>query len=201
MMNKLGIAKAGYIAISFVFYLAAVLCLFSARLPPAMLSIFSGVCLLVYGTIKLIGYFSEDLYCLVFRYDLALGLLLLVIGALVLVRYRQTEAWLSPGIGWIALLDSVMKVQMAQEAEKFGLKQWKGMLTAAILTGVLSVLHILWSTAGTGDTNILTALILLSLGIMNHSIVQSAISGPYISSRQKKKRGASDEKGRKDALQ
>lgn len=35
----------------------------------------------------IIGYFSEDLYCLAFRYDLAYGLLLLVMGAIVLVKF------------------------------------------------------------------------------------------------------------------
>lgn len=186
-MNKLHIAQVGYIAISVVFYFAAVLFLFSAWLPPAMLSIFSGVCLLIYGVIKIVGYFSEDLYCLAFRYDFAFGLLLLVIGAIVLVKFQEAEIWLPPGIGWIALLDSVMKVQMAQEAERFGLRQWKVILTAAIITGVLGILRILQSIAPVGNTSVLTALVLLSVGIMNHCIIKFAVYGPLNHSDQGKK--------------
>ena len=79
-MRKLHIARIGYNAVSVIFCLAAVLYLLFPQLPPLALCIFSGLLLLIYGIIKIVGYFSEDLFCLAFRYDLAFGLLLLPAG-------------------------------------------------------------------------------------------------------------------------
>lgn len=178
VMKKLRIAYIGYIVISIVFCFAAVLFLASAWVPPAALSIFGGVCLLAYGIIKIIGYFSEDLYCLAFRYDLAFGLLLLVIGFIVLLKFAAAANWLSMGIGWLSLLDSVLKIQMAQEARNFGLEKWKVMVTTAIITGVLSVLLILRDITVGGKATILTALALLAIGVMNYCTVKFAIKKP-----------------------
>lgn len=177
-MKKLRIARMGYIAISFVFYLAAVLCLLSRRLPSSAICIFCGVTLLAYGAVKIIGYFSEDLFCLAFRYDLAFGILTLVLGVIILLKYTQLAVWLAPGIGWFALLDSVLKVQMSEEAKKFGLEQWKIILTIAAVTGILSVILIFRGTMQTGSTYILTALILLAEGVMNDCVIKFATMGP-----------------------
>ena len=36
--------------------------------------------LIVYGLIKILGYFSRDIYCLAFQFDLAFGVLLAAVG-------------------------------------------------------------------------------------------------------------------------
>ena len=182
-MKKLHIARIGYIAIAFAFCLVAALLLFSNLLPALLLSIFCGVSLLIYGVIKIIGYFSADLFCLAFRYDLAFGILLLVIGAVVLVKLSVVNVWLPTGIGWLALLDSVTKIQMSQEAKKFGLEQWGMILTTAIICGTLSVFLIFQKSVQGETTNILAALVLLSIGIMNLCVVKFTVQ----------KRGASSE--------
>ena len=66
-MKKFQIAQAGYIVISIAFYAGAILFLCGQWLPAPLLCIFCGVCLLAYGVIKIIGYFSEDLFCLLRR--------------------------------------------------------------------------------------------------------------------------------------
>lgn len=177
-MKKLRIARIGYIAISAAFYFTAVLCLLSRRLPSSSICIFCGVTLLAYGAVKIIGYFSEDLFCLAFRYDLAFGILTLVLGVIVLLRHARLAVWLAPGIGWFALLDSVLKVQMSEEAKKFGLEQWKIILVIAAVTGILSVILIFRGTMQTGSTYILTALTLFAMGILNDCIIKFATMGP-----------------------
>ena len=90
-MKKLQIARIGYNVISAIFFFAALLCLLFPRTSPFAVCLFGGVLLVAYGIIKIVGYFSEDLFCLAFRYDFAFGLLLLAAGGLLLVRY-QTAA-------------------------------------------------------------------------------------------------------------
>lgn len=178
MMKKLKIAQIGYIVISFAFYFTAVVCLLYRHLPPDAICVFCGVTLLAYGVVKIIGYFSEDLFCLAFRYDLAFGILALVLGVIVLVRHTQLAIWLSPGIGWFALLDSVLKVQMSEEAKKFGLEQWSVIFIIAIVTGILSVMLIFKGTAQASSTYILTALILFAEGVMNDCVIKFATMEP-----------------------
>ena len=45
-----------------------------------------GTVLVVYGIIKLIGYFTKDMYQLAFQFDLAMGLFSLVAGCIFLFR-------------------------------------------------------------------------------------------------------------------
>lgn len=177
-MKKLKIAQIGYIVISCAFYFTAVVCLLYRHLPPDAICVFCGVTLLAYGAVKIIGYFSEDLFCLAFRYDLAFGILALVLGGIILVKHARLAIWLSPGIGWFALLDSVLKIQMSEEAKKFGLKQWGVIFTIAAVTGILSVILICKGTIQTGSTYILTALILIAEGIMNDCVVKFATKAP-----------------------
>ena len=182
-MKKLQIARIGYNVISIVFILAALLYLLFPQVSSFAACLFSGLFLLAYGCIKIIGYFSADLFCLAFRYDLAFGILLLVIGAVVLVKLSVVNVWLPTGIGWLALLDSVTKIQMSQEAKKFGLEQWGMILTTAIICGTLSVFLIFQKSVQGETTNILAALVLLSVGIMNLCVVKFTVQ----------KRGASPE--------
>ena len=105
---------------------------------PAVICGISGIVLIAYGVIKIIGYFSKDLYCLAFQYDLASGLFLIVFGVVALVRSQQIIPHLSMGLGALILLDSLLSVQMSKDAKRFGLETWYVVLTAAIVAGVLA---------------------------------------------------------------
>lgn len=175
-MKKLQFARSGYILISCIFYAAAVIYFLFPGLPPMALSCFSGVILIAYGIIKLVGFFSEDLYCLVFRYDLAFGLLIMVVGVLLLVKNVSAAQYLIPGLGWITLLDNLFHIQMAKEAQEFGVREWKLVLGLSIAAAVLSVLLIMHGFPGA--TRILTCIVLLACGAINHCIVKLMIRFP-----------------------
>lgn len=136
-------ARIGYNIIFAVFCLAALLYLIFPCIPPLAASIFSGTVLIAYGVIKIIGYFSEDLFCLAFRYDFAFGLLLIAIGVIIFIKCGEAAAYLTSGFGWIILLDSFFKIQMSEEAKKFGLEQWQYISTAAGVTGAMGIILIL----------------------------------------------------------
>ena len=112
-------------------------------LSPRAVCCFSGILLTIYGIIKIVGFFPEDLYCLAFHYDLAFGLLILVVGILVLAKPTLAFKYLTAGLGWIALLDSLLKLQMSAEAKSSGLKQWYLILAIAVITDIFSLLLII----------------------------------------------------------
>lgn len=179
LMKKIKIARSGYIIISIIFYVAAIVYLLFPNLSPMALCCFGGTILIVYGVIKLVGFFSEDLYCLAFRYDLAFGLLIMVIGVLLLIKNVSVEQYLTPGLGWIALLDNLFHIQMAKEARDFGLETWKLILGLSIAAGVLSVLLIIHGFPGPLATRILTCIVLLAAGAINHCIVMLTVRLPH----------------------
>lgn len=176
-MKKLQIARIGYNVISAIFFFAALLCLLFPRTSPFAVCLFSGVLLVAYGIIKIVGYFSEDLFCLAFRYDFAFGLLLLAVGVLVLVRHKTAADYLSDGFGWMILLDCFFKIQMSQEAKTFGLEQWSVISVSAAVTGVIGFLLIL-SFSKPEVPRVLIALAFLAEGIMNRCVVKVTIAEP-----------------------
>lgn len=165
-MRKLKVARYGYLLISLLFCLSAfAYWLIPARSPTVTCWVCGGI-LLVYGIIRILGFFSEDLYCLAFRYDLACGLLLMALGGVVWLKGDHSYPYLIPGLGWIALLDSFLKIQMSTEAKDFGLRQWKVLLLMAILTAFSSFLLVL-GLPGPQVTDALVGCTLLLEGIMN----------------------------------
>lgn len=176
-MKRLYVARIGYNIISAVFCLAALLYLIFPCIPPLAASIFSGTVLIAYGVIKIIGYFSEDLFCLAFRYDFAFGLLLIAIGVIIFIKCGEAAAYLTSGFGWIILLDSFFKIQMSEEAKKFGLEQWQYISTAAGVTGAMGIILIL-NFSRTDLAHILAALALLAEGVMNRYVMKYAVKDP-----------------------
>ena len=170
-MKKLKLARDGYLAIALLFCIAAVVCLFFPPLPPLVLCNISGIILIAYGVIKIVGFFSEDLYCLAFRYDFAFGLLILVVGVLMLIKNNDVT-------GYLTLLDSLFKIQMVKEASDFGLNGWNVILTIAIATGVISVLLIVGCFSSLLATKALVAGALLAEGCINFCVIQWAVRLP-----------------------
>ena len=124
-MTKVGeskIACKGYVFISILFYITGLLHMVWLKASPILFCIVGGTILIAYGIIKVIGYFSNDLYCLAFQYDLGCGLFLAVVGVIVLVRNLHIQEYLMPGLGLLILMDSLMKVQTAKEARLFEIK-------------------------------------------------------------------------------
>lgn len=142
-MKKLKVARYGYLLISLLLCLSAFAYWLTPVASPSVTCWISGGILLAYGIIRVLGFFFEDLYCLAFRYDLACGLLLIALGVVVWLKGVSSYPYLTPGLGWIALLDSFLKVQMSKEAKDFGLRQWNILLLLAVLTAFSSFLLVI----------------------------------------------------------
>ena len=73
------IAKISYIILSSLFIVLGVGLIALRDLSVSLIGIAAGVMLIAFGIVKLIGYFSKDLYRLAFQFDLSLGLMLAVV--------------------------------------------------------------------------------------------------------------------------
>ena len=169
------VAKAGYIVMSLVFCGAGVLFIARPELSAVVISRALGAAMILFGVIKLVGYFSKDLFRLAFQYDLSFGLLLMALGALVLARPGEVLDFLFISLGIAILTDGLFKVQIAMDSRQFGISTWWLTLLLAIITGVVGALLVFrpWDSA-----RLLTALLgasLLAEGILNLCVAVSTV--------------------------
>ena len=77
-------AKIGYIVLSVLYCILGILLFTMPDISLTAIGIILGVGMIVFGIVKIIGYFSKDLFRLAFQYDLAFGGLLIALGIIVL---------------------------------------------------------------------------------------------------------------------
>ena len=153
------VAKYGYIAISIVFCLAGLALIIFPAPSAHTIAICLGVAMLIFGAVKLVGYFSRDLYRLAFQYDLQFGILLIIMGIIVLVKPDNMLNFLS----------------IALDAKKFGIRQWWLTMGMAIITGVAGLLLAFRPSEAIEVITILLGICLLSDGILNLSVAFSLV--------------------------
>lgn len=174
-IEKNKIARDGYVFISIIFYVTGLLHMLWLGAAPMAVCIVGGIILISYGIIKVIGYFSNDLYCLAFQYDMGCGLFLVVIGVIILGCNLRIQPYLMPGLGLLILLDSLMKVQTTREAMAFGLKSWILLLFLSILAGAFGVLIVIMPFQKLRIVHVITGCGLLAEGAMNHLMVKEMV--------------------------
>lgn len=180
-MNKSQIAKYGYILMSIIFYIAGIVYMILPQISPLKLCMTSGIILIIYGAIKIVGYLSNDLYDLAFQYDLGCGLFLIVLGIIILGCNKRTVDYLSIGLGTLILLDSFLKIQMSHDAQKFGLETWNRILGISILASIFGILTIVNPFENTTISRYITGFALLSEGFMNQFVVHYTVEKRSIS--------------------
>ena len=154
------VAKYGYIAISTAFCLAGRAQILVPAPSAHTIALCHGIAMLIFGAVKLVGYFSRDLYRLAFQYDLAFGILFLALGAVGLARPEGTMSFFCVLLGIPVLADGLFKIQIAIDSRRFGIRSWLLILIVAVLTGAVGAVMIFLPDAG---TRLLTALLGLSL--------------------------------------
>ena len=174
-IEKNKIARDGYVFISIIFYVTGLLHMLWLGAAPMAVCIVGGIILISYGIIKVIGYFSNDLYCLAFQYDMGCGQFQVVIGVIILGCNLRIQPYLMQGLGLLILLDSLMKVQTAREAMAFGLKSWILLLFLSILAGAFGVLIVIMPFQKLRIVHVITGCGLLAEGAMNHLMVKEMV--------------------------
>ena len=99
-----------------------------------------GIYLIVYGVVKVIGYFAKDVYQLAFQFDLALGIVAAIVGIVFVCRTSSIVQLLSTCIGIVMLVDATLKIQTALDSKRFGISSWWIMAVIVAALGILLIL-------------------------------------------------------------
>ena len=168
-------AKTGYIILSAIFCGLGLLLMTDPRLSVALIGDIVGIVLVAFGIIKLIGYFSKDLYRLAFQFDLAFGILLIALGLALLIKPESAMNILCMILGIEIIADGLFKIQTSLDAKRFGLNTWWLMLSLAIFAGAIGAVLIFYPSESVQALTWLLGLSLLVEGGLNLSVALCAI--------------------------
>ena len=174
-VTPMRIAKIGYIVMSILFCAAGILFIALPEISTEIIGVCIGIAMISFGIVKLIGYFSKDLFRLAFQFDLEFGTLMMVLGVTVLFNPKNLMVFICVALGISILLDGLFKIRIAMESRQFGIKSWWLILSLAIVTGVIGVFLIFDSATGSKIMSVLLGFTLLAEGILNLYTVISTV--------------------------
>ena len=174
-VTPMRIAKIGYIVMSVMFCIAGALFIALPDISITMIGISMGIAMIVFGIVKLVGYFSRDLFRLDFQFDLELGILLLVLGLIVLIRPDDLMPFICIALGISILTDGLFKVQIALDSKRFGIKSWWVIFALAVVAGTIGVFLIFHSAKSAQFLTVLLGVSILAEGILNLYTVISTV--------------------------
>lgn len=163
-------AKVGYIVMSALFCVLGVVLFVSPAVSVVWIGRLLGIGMMVFGVVKLVGYFSRDLFRLAFQYDLAFGALLIALGLVTLLHPNSAMSFLCIMFGIPVLADGLFKIQMAIDSHRFGVRSWWVVLLLAILTCVIGVLLVLRPGDGAQVLTMMMGISLFLDGVLNLSV-------------------------------
>lgn len=173
--HRIQAAKLGYILISILLCVLGSALIAVPDFSASLLCRIGGLLLILFGLIKIVGYCSKDLYRLAFQYDLAFGILLIALGAILTFRAEAMLHVIWIFLGIFILADALLKIQIAIDSKAFGIRQWWLILAVAIVTGIVGFLLILRPSESTRIIMTLLGISLLSEGIMNLVTILTAV--------------------------
>ncbi len=168
-------AKAGYIALSTLLVALGLTLILKPQMSIALTGAIVGATMIAFGIIKLIGYFSKDLYRLAFQFDLAFGILLIALGALLLMKPVRAMNMLCVILGIEIVADGLFKLQTAVDARRFGLETWWLIFTLAVITGAAGIALAVHPSESALTLTCLTGMALSAEGLMNLCVALCAV--------------------------
>ncbi len=168
-------AKAGYIVMSLLLIVFGILTFIDPKGFENTIGTITGISLILFGLVKMIGYFSKDLFRLCFQYDLAFGILLITLGVLVLIKPENVLNFLVVVLGILIFADGLFKIQIALDAKAFGIHKWWMILSIAVLTGVIGFMLLIRPGEGSAILIKLLSIAFVSDGIMSLVTVLSSV--------------------------
>lgn len=123
-MNLIRYLKRAFLILSVGFMAGGACLLIHPDISAVTICMALGVLSILYGAVRLAGYFSNDLYRLAFQFDLAVGILSILIGLILLLHPDRVLVYLPIVTGVFILVDSVLRLQTAMDAKHFGMGKW-----------------------------------------------------------------------------
>lgn len=169
------VAKIGYIIMSAVFCVVGILFITCPKFSALIMGKTLGIAMMVFGCIKLVGYFSKDLFRLAFQYDLGFGILLCILGLFVTLKTENILNFICIAIGIAILTDALFKVQIAIDSKQFGINAWWVIMSLAIVTVVVGLILVLAPFESVKFLTVLLGIALLAEGILNLCVTLSTV--------------------------
>ena len=155
-------AKAGYIIVSAAMCVLGVLLMAFPEFTVSMIGAVCGIIFIVFGIVRLIGFFSKDLYRLAFQYDLAFGVLTVALGIIMLTRRSSLMDFICISVGLLILADGLFKIQMSMESRRFGIERWWLILSFAVISAAFGLTLIIRPSDGGHVLSVLMGITLFS---------------------------------------
>ena len=166
-MIPMKIAKSGYVIMSLAFCLIGILFMTRPQASAILIGRALGIAMIVFGIIKLIGYFSKDLFRLAFQYDLEIGILLLLLGVIAVTETIDVMNFIFIAVGVAILVDALFKARIAFDSKAFGISTWWTILTLAIATGLIGLALVFRPWESASLLTVLLGVALFAEGVLN----------------------------------
>ena len=160
-------AKIGNIALAAALIAAGIGLLVKPDVSTALIGDLVGIVLTLCGIFRLIGYFSKDLYRLAFQFDLIYGIVLIVLGIVTLTKPQNLLHMLSIAAGICVIADGLLKLRIAADSRRFGIRHSWLIAGTAVLTLALGLLLVFCPAESVRLLTRCLGLVLLAEGVLN----------------------------------
>ena len=174
-VTPMRVAKIGYIIMSVLLCVFGVLLIADPDISLSVIGIVCGALFIVFGLVRLVGYFSKDLYRLAFQYDLAFGLLMIALGVIMLLSPESLMNFICIALGLSIFADGLFKVQIAIDSKRFGLSTWWLIMALAVITVVVGIVLVARPSDSSRVLIVLMGVSMLCEGILDLGTVITAV--------------------------
>ena len=174
-VTSIRVAKYGYILMSVMFCIAGIFMMIKPDISAQAIGLFAGLSMIVFGVIKLIGYFSKDLFRLAFQYDLQFGILLVILGVITLFNPGDVMSFVSITGGVCVIINCLFKISISLEAKKFGIREWWITALFSCAAGIMGILLVGRPAEAMNIMVTITGMAFLMEGLLNISVALSLV--------------------------
>ena len=169
------VAKTGYIAVSILLAVLGIVLIAWPTFSVNALGVICGILLILFGGVKLVGYFSKDLYRLAFQYDMPFGILLIILGIIMLIHPGNLASFICVVFGLSVLISSLFNIQTALDAKKFGINQWWLIFALSVIAAVWGLILVFRPSEAADVMAVLLGITLLFESAVNICTVVASV--------------------------
>lgn len=126
-------AKISYITMSALCIIFGIANFFKNDIFDSNFGTILAIFILVFGAVRIFGYFSKDLFRLAFQHDMASGILMVFVALFLFLKPEESSTYLYAILGFLAVADGLIKIQISLDSKKFGISLWWLIFIVAII--------------------------------------------------------------------
>lgn len=163
-------AKIGYIVISIIFAFLGGLMIIFPDLSIRTIAGCVGSVMILFGIIKLIGYYSKDLFRLAFQFDMEFGILSIIIGILILDHTNAAISFMTTALGITIFAEGLFKIRIAADSRRFGIRSWPVIMLLAVISCIFGVVLIYLPDSSARFLTVMLGIELLAEAALSFSV-------------------------------